>query len=151
MGKTIILGEARWDALRAQLAEREGLTDEQRKQASKRIDEEAARHTIELAVPASYALCAEIWVLAMRNSTRGAAAALGACWQTGNHPGIPYAQCGHDPRVYGQRVLDVLAERGYTLGDILDAGHVAVEMLRDRVHPVREVDELAAFIGAPAA
>lgn len=151
MKRTITIGEARWDALRKALAQREGLTDEQREQALKRIDEEAARHTIELAVPASYALCAEIWMLGVRNATRGAAAALGACWQSGNHPGISYAQCGHDPRVYGQRVLDVLAERGYTLADILDAGSVAVEMLRDRVHPVREVDELAAFIEAPAA
>ncbi len=147
---TVVIGGSRFKRLREQLAEREGITDEQRAAAARRIDEAERLRTVELVPPASYAVCSEIWILGLRNTSRGYAAALGACWRGGNHPGVAYSSCSHDPKTFGQAVLDTLHERGITLDEVLEAGAVAHQLLAERVHPVKEVDELAAFFEAPA-
>ena len=87
--------------------------------------------TVTLQSPSSYTLRAEVWMLAAANQLRGLAAAVGMCWRGSGRPHVSYEACRYDAAIYGQRVLDELAERGLTLSEIFAAGGVALRLMTD--------------------
>lgn len=83
---------------------------------------------VRLGAPASYTLRQELLELTGKNTARGMAACIVACWREGKgakRPQITLAQCRDDIAVFGRLCLDALIAAGFKPSDIRAAGALA--------------------------
>jgi len=120
-----------------------------KKGAEKPTTYKVGSREVKLELPASYAMRAEIFLLASSNRSRAAAAALGVCWRSNGRPTVRYDSCNYNPALYGGRVMDeLISERGASLGEILEAGTVALTMLSGGLLLAEDVEEAEGFTEA---
>jgi len=111
---------------------------------------------VTLEAPSSVATRLDIVHLYYGNGVKNRSlfAALGVCWRGRGRPSASYARCGHDPAVYGGKVLEELLMRkdGTTLEQIFEAGIAAMGKLSEAVAHLSggDVKEAADFSEAPA-
>ena len=105
---------------------------------------------VTLAIPASYALRCDMWMLSAENRQRGLAGALGAAWKMPHRPKVSYAQCRYNPALYGGAVLDELIARGLSLTDIMSAGSKALALISVGLVTEEEVKAAEDFSEDPA-
>jgi hypothetical protein len=95
---------------------------------------------VTLAPPKSYTARLDVVLASARNPHRGAAAALGLCWQSVGRPKAVYA---YEPLPYGGAVLDELTERGVKMVEIVAAGTIALALCSDGLISEDEVTTAA--------
>lgn len=103
------------------------------------------KDTIQLKAPKSIALRMDIWAAWSDSTIRSFAAALAMCWASPGKPKTQLHQAKYNIPVFGGLVIEELAQRGYTAGQIQAGGLVAFMLCRRDLVSGGEVEEAENF------